>query len=96
MIKTTHRFRAYEVRKITHPKLPGVEKYWLTVRALDFPASISTAANARDPIGLNRRVYRDVRHRHSRAAECIRLRKRQRKAPNFRIREVEYSAGKIC
>jgi hypothetical protein len=59
--KTTHRFRAYETRKISHPNLPGVEKYWLTVRAVDFPANISTAANARDPIGFNRRVYRDVR-----------------------------------
>jgi hypothetical protein len=33
----------------------------LTVRATDFPSGISTAANARDPKGLNRRVYREVR-----------------------------------
>ena len=40
---------------------PKLRKHWLTVRAVDFPSNISTAANARDPIGLNRRVYRDVR-----------------------------------
>ncbi len=61
MSKTTHRFRAHEVRRISHPILSGVEKFWLTVRAVDFPANISTAVNARDPVGLNRRVYRDVR-----------------------------------
>ena len=33
----------------------------LTVRAIDLPGKITTAANARDPIGLNRHVYRDVR-----------------------------------
>ena len=27
----------------------------------DFPSGISTSANARDPVGLNRRVYKDVR-----------------------------------
>ncbi|MEK7995322.1 MAG: AIPR family protein [Planctomycetota bacterium] len=61
MSKTTYRFRAYEARKVSHPILGGVEKYWLTVRAADFPTNIGTAANARDPIGLNRRVCRDVR-----------------------------------
>lgn len=38
-----------------------IDKYWLTVRAKDFPTGISTAANAREPVGLNRLVYRDVR-----------------------------------
>ena len=37
------------------------EKHWLTVRAKDFPAGISTSVNAREPVGLNRLVYRDVR-----------------------------------
>jgi len=61
MMVVKHRIRAYELRKVSHPVLPEVEKYWLSVRALDFPAGISTKANARDPVGLNRRVYKDVR-----------------------------------
>jgi hypothetical protein len=61
MNTSKHLFRAYELRKVSHPVLPEVEKYWLSVRALDFPAKISNAANARDPEGMNRRVYRDVR-----------------------------------
>jgi hypothetical protein len=56
-----HRLRAFELRKFSHPVLPNVEKYWICVRALDFPSGISTAANAREPVGLNRRVYKDVR-----------------------------------
>jgi hypothetical protein len=49
------------MRKVSHPVYPEINKYWLTVAAKDLPAGISTTANARDPIGLNRRVYRDVR-----------------------------------
>ncbi len=58
---TVHRFHAYEARKISHPTFADVDKYWLTVAANTLPANISTKANARDPIGLNRRVYKDVR-----------------------------------
>ena len=58
---SVHRIRAYEMRKISHPVFSDVDKYWLTVAAKDFPPGISTAANARDPIGLNRRVYKEVR-----------------------------------
>lgn len=61
MATKSYRIRASEARRTTHPVFPEIEKYWLTVRASDFPANISTAANARDPVGLNRRVYRDVR-----------------------------------
>lgn len=61
MNTSKHLFRAYELRKVSHPVLPEVEKYWLSVRALDFPFGISTTVNARDPVGMNRRVYRDVR-----------------------------------
>jgi hypothetical protein len=49
------------MRKISHPVFPTIDKYWLTVAAKDFPSGISTTANARDPVGLNRRVYKDVR-----------------------------------
>ncbi|HUZ94194.1 MAG TPA: AIPR family protein, partial [Edaphobacter sp.] len=61
MGKSVHRIRAFEMRKISHPIFPTIDKYWLTVAAKYFPAGISTSANARDPLGLNRRVYKDVR-----------------------------------
>jgi hypothetical protein len=61
MGKQVHRITAHESRKITHPIFRKIDKYWLTVKATDFPAGISTAANAREPVGLNRLVYRDVR-----------------------------------
>lgn len=61
MGKTTHRFVVHEARRISHPTFPDIEKHWFTVPAVNFPAGISTKANARDPIGLNRRVYRDVK-----------------------------------
>jgi hypothetical protein len=61
MGKQVHRITAHEGRKVSHPIFNRIEKYWLTVRAADFPSGISTAANAREPVGLNRLVYRDVR-----------------------------------
>jgi hypothetical protein len=61
MGKQVHRITAHESRKITHPVFKKIDKYWLTVKATDFPAGISSAANAREPVGLNRLVYRDVR-----------------------------------
>lgn len=61
MGQSVHRIHAYEVRKQAHPIFPEISKYWLTVAAKDFPKGISTAANARDPVGMNRRIYRDVK-----------------------------------
>jgi hypothetical protein len=61
MGQTVHRIVAHEMRKISHPVLDGVAKHWFTVPAKDFPSGISTAVNARDPVGLNRRVYREVK-----------------------------------
>lgn len=61
MSKSVHRIRAHEMRRISHPVFSTIDKYWLTVAAKDFPRGISTSANARDPVGLNRRVYKDVR-----------------------------------
>lgn len=58
---SVHRIRAYQMRKISHPVFPEISKYWLTIAAKDLPSGVSTAANARDPVGLNRRVYKDVR-----------------------------------
>ena len=61
MGKQVHRIHAFESRKISHPVFKTIDKYWLTVKATDFPTGISSAANAREPVGLNRLVYRDVR-----------------------------------
>jgi hypothetical protein len=59
--KQVHRIEAYESRRVSHPVFKDINKYWLTVKATDFPAGISAAANAREPVGLNKMVYRDVR-----------------------------------
>jgi hypothetical protein len=61
MGKQAHRITAFESRKVSHPVFKTINKYWLTVKATDFPSGISAAANAREPVGLNRMVYRDVR-----------------------------------
>lgn len=61
MAKQVHRIPAFESRRISHPVFKSINKYWLTVKANDFPSGISSAANAREPVGLNRMVYRDVR-----------------------------------
>jgi AIPR protein len=58
---SVHRVRAFEARRINHPVFPDIHKFWLTVPANEFPRGISTAANAREPVGMNRRVYREVK-----------------------------------
>jgi hypothetical protein len=61
MGRQVHRVPAFESRKVSHPVFETIHKYWLTVKATDFPSGVSAAANAREPVGLNRMVYRDVR-----------------------------------
>lgn len=61
MGQSVHRICAFEARRINHPVFSDIEKHWLTVQANEFPIGISTAANARDPVGLRRDVYKDVR-----------------------------------
>lgn len=60
MSPTTHKLRVVEARRLKHPTYPQIEKHEFTVRATDMPSGIRTDANARDPAGLNRRVYREV------------------------------------
>src|SRR5437762_8042502 len=60
MSVTTHKLRVVEARRIKHPALDKVEKHYFLVRAEDMPTGIRSDANAREPEGLNRRVYRDV------------------------------------
>src|SRR4051794_30295153 len=60
MSATSHKLRVVEARRVKHPTYPQIEKHTFTVRAMDLPSGIRTDANARDPSGLNRRVYREV------------------------------------
>jgi hypothetical protein len=60
MSATSHKLRVVEARRVKHPTYPQIEKHSFTVRAKDLPSGIRTDANARDPVGLNRRVYREV------------------------------------
>lgn len=60
MSTTTHKLRVVDARRIKHPVFPEIEKHYFLVRAGDLPDGIRTDANARDPKGLNRRVYREV------------------------------------
>jgi hypothetical protein len=60
MSTTTHKLRVVEARRVKHPTHPQIEKHTFTVRAKDLPSGIRTDANARDPVGLNRHVYREV------------------------------------
>lgn len=60
MSATSHKLRVVEARRVKHPTFPQIEKHTFTVRAKDLPSGIRTDANARDPVGLNRRVYREV------------------------------------
>lgn len=61
MGKMTHTFRVAEARRFKHPVFEKVEKHYFLVRAIDLPSGVQMDANARDPVGLNRQVYRDVR-----------------------------------
>jgi hypothetical protein len=60
MSVTTHKLRVAAARRIAHPIHNQIEKHYFLVQARELPDGIRTDANARDPEGLNRRVYRDV------------------------------------
>ena len=60
MSVTTHKLRVVEARRIKHPVIPKIEKHYFLVRAKDMANGIRTDANARNPEGLSRRIYRDV------------------------------------
>lgn len=57
---STHKLCVVEARRIKHPVIPEIEKHYFLVRAKDMATGISTDANARNPEGLSRRIYRDV------------------------------------
>jgi len=53
--------RVVEARRVKHPVFPSIEKHYFTVRAKDVPPDMRWDANAREPVGTNRQVYRDVK-----------------------------------
>ena len=57
----TYRFDVAEARSFSHPVFPGVHKHTLLIQANKLPSGLPTGANARDPVGLNRRLYKDVK-----------------------------------
>src|SRR6266480_94129 len=61
MGKQVHRITAFESRKVSHPVCETIHKDSPTVMPAYFPTGVSAAAYAREPVGLNRMVYRDVR-----------------------------------
>jgi hypothetical protein len=53
-------FSVAEARSFTHPIFESVTKHTFLVQAKLLPTGLPTGANARDPVGMNRRVYKDV------------------------------------
>lgn len=60
MASKPYEFAVTAARSFTHPVFPGVGKHTFLVQAKSLPAGLPTGANAREPVGMNRRVYRDV------------------------------------
>lgn len=56
-----YRFEVAEARSFKHPHFPAIHKHTLLVPAEKLPNGIPNGANLRDPTGLNRSVYKDVR-----------------------------------
>lgn len=56
-----YRFEVSEARSVKHPSLPNIVKHTLLVPAHLFPKDVPSGANLRDPAGMNRQVYKDVK-----------------------------------
>lgn len=56
-----YRFEVSEARSVKHPTLPSIVKHTFLVPANLFPRFVPMGANLRDPVGMNRQVYKDVR-----------------------------------
>lgn len=56
-----YRFEVTEARSFKHPTLPNIVKHTFLVPARLLPRDIPAGANLRDPVGMNRQVYKDVR-----------------------------------
>lgn len=55
------RFEVSEARSVKHPVFPNIVKHTFLVPAHLFPKDVPTGANLRDPVGMNRQVYKDVK-----------------------------------
>lgn len=60
MTAKPYRFHVTEARSFSHPFFPTITKHTFFVQALVLPAGMPTGANAREAVGMNRRVYKDV------------------------------------
>lgn len=60
MTAKPYQFSVAEARSYSHPIFEGVVKHTFLVQAKLLPTDLPTGANARDPVGMNRRVYKDV------------------------------------
>jgi len=56
-----YRFEVSEARSVKHPTLPNIMKHTFLVPARLFPKGVPAGANLRDPVGMNRQVYKDVK-----------------------------------
>jgi AIPR protein len=56
-----YRFEVSEARSVKHPSLPNIVKHTFLVPARYFPKDVPFGANLRDPVGMNRQVYKDVK-----------------------------------
>jgi len=57
----SYRFEVSEARSVKHPTFPNITKHTFLVPAHLFPREVPTGSNLRDPVGMNRQVYKDVR-----------------------------------
>lgn len=56
-----YRFEVSEARSLKHPQFPDITKHVFLIRANQFPKNVPMEANPRDPVNMNRQVYRDVK-----------------------------------
>lgn len=56
-----YRFEVSEARSVRHPSLPNITKHTFLVPAHLFPVGIPSGSNLREPVGMNRQVYKDVK-----------------------------------
>jgi AIPR protein len=54
-------FEVAEARSIRHPQFPNIQKHTFLVPAARLPKGLPNGANLREPTGMNRAVYKDVR-----------------------------------
>lgn len=58
---TPYLFEVAEARSVRHPVFTGIQKHHFLIQASKLPPQLPTGVNARDPVGMNRQVYKDVK-----------------------------------